>query len=185
MWTDFFLENMDQKLKEEKRRELLRLMSKGFHFEIVETLKVRQPGFLGFFKPKTKEKKVHTFYIKEPTLYMLDQISLESIELDESEFNNLETQQDQKKYSRKHYRRMARVIAILVSGIEADESEILENQKLLFKYLKPSDLYSIVELADVVSNNTDFINSTRNVAAANVLNERQPTADLVEDTLQD
>jgi hypothetical protein len=162
-------------LLEEKRSELVRLMNRGFEFAITEKVKVKQDGLFGIFKPKLITEVQHSFLIKEATLATLDLISLESLELDETGFD-FTADSDRLRYSRKHYRRMAKIIAIAVCGANAEKSEISEKTDLFFKYLKPSDLYNILKLIDITSNLGDFINSTRLVTAANVLNE----ADLVE-----
>lgn len=164
---------------EEKRNELIRLLNKGFEFEITEIIYERTPGLKGFFKPKGRKEVDHKFFIKEPTLSVLDRISIESLNLDESAFNNLKTDVDIKQYSRKHLRTMAKIIAISNCGPNALESEINKKTNLFHQYLKPSDIYSIIQLIDIVSNLGDFINSTRLVAAANVLKEQK--ADQVEE----
>ncbi|TDX83990.1 hypothetical protein [Epilithonimonas xixisoli] len=161
---------------EEKRREITRILGKGFHFEIAEKIEIKPKGLLSFFKKKEYQIIPRAFQIKEPTLSVLDRISLESINLIESEFNDLKTFADQKRFSRKHYKLMAKIIAIAVAGPYGEESEITEFKNLFFKYLKPSDLYNIVQMIDITSNLMDFINSTRLVTAANVLAE----TDLVE-----
>lgn len=166
---------------EEKRQELIRLLNHGFEFEVKELTLEKREGFFGFLFPRVKKEVVHTFKIKEPTLSVLDRISLESLEFDEKEFNDLLTNPDMKRFSRKHYKTMAKIIAIIVCGVGATTQEINKHSKLFFENLKPSDIYNIVQLSDVVSNMGDFINSTRLLSAANVLNERKPIADLVEE----
>lgn len=166
---------------EEKRNELIRLINKGFEFEVIEKAFEFKKSFFGLIK-KSKEIEIkHIFYIKEPTLSVLDRISLESISFDESLFNNLENDNDIKKYSRKHYKTIAKIIAIAVCGPDTSECEIKQKASLFFKYLKPSDIFNILKLSDITNNHGDFINSTRFVAAANVLN--QAPADQVEETL--
>lgn len=166
---------------EEKRREIARLLNHGFDFEVKEIVNVKNPGFFGFLFPKVKKEVVHVFRIKEPTLSVLDRISLESIDFDESIFNNLENDSDQKKYSKVHLKRVAKIIAIMVCGPGGRESEIHKLQSLFFKFLRPSEILSIIQLIDIASNLGDFINSTRLLAAANVLEEKKPIADQVEE----
>lgn len=166
---------------EEKRNEIIRLLNHGFQFEINQISYIKKKGWKSIFKKKEKLEIKHVFTIKEPTLSVLDRISLESLVFDEKEFNDLKTDNDIKKYSRKHLKSMAIIVAIAVCGPNALQSEINEKTKLFYTYLKPSDLYSIMQLSDIASNLGDFINSTRLVAAANVLNE--PKADQVEETM--
>lgn len=165
---------------EEKRNELVRILNKGFEFELTEQVFKRKSGLLGLFLKNEKQFIKHTFLIKEPTLSVLDRISLISLSLNETEFNDLVSDNDKKKYSRKHYKTMAMIIAIIVAGPDASECEINKKSILFFKYLKPSDIFNIIQLSDITNNLGDFINSTRYVAAANVLNE--PKADPVEET---
>lgn len=165
---------------EERRNELVRILNKGFEFQVIERVKIYKSCFHRLFGKKTVEEVVHNFLIKEPTLSVLDKISIESLDFKEEDFNNLESDNDRKKYSRKHLKHMSRIVAIIVSGPEPEVSVLNKNTELFFKYLKPSDLFNIIQIADIASNLGDFINSTRYVAAANVLN--QPKADPVEET---
>lgn len=164
---------------EERRNELVRILNKGFEFQVIEKVKIYKTWFHRLFRKNTIEEVVHNFIIKEPTLSVLDHISIESSVFNEEEFNNLESEGDIKKYSRKHLKTMAKIVAVIVSGPEPEEFVLKKNTDLFFKYLKPSDLFNIIQIADVASNLGDFINSTRYAAAANVLNQQK--ADQVEE----
>ena len=164
---------------EEKRNELVRLINKGFEFQLTEVVFKYKNWFHKLIGKQYSEKIVHIFHVKEPTLSVLDRISLESSVFNEDDFNGLRSENDMKKFSRKHLRTMAKIISIAISGPDSLESEIETKTDLFFKYLKPSDLFNIIQLADIASNLGDFINSTRYVAAANVLN--QTKADQVEE----
>lgn len=165
---------------EERRNELVRILNKGFEFQVTEIVKVYSSWFHKLINKSKKEEIVHTFLVREPTLSILDHISIESSAFNEQDFNNLQSEADIKKYTREHLRAMAKIIAIIVSGPEFDKYDLKKKTSLFFKYLKPSDLFNIIQIADIASNLGDFINSTRYVAAANVLN--QPKADPVEET---
>lgn len=58
---------------------------------------------------------------------------------------------------------MAKIIAIAVAENENQEEELTE---LFFKALKPSELNQLMQIIDIASNLTDFINSTLLVTAA-------------------
>lgn len=145
------------------------LLSNGFDFEIKEKKKVFDKGFFKFFLPKIEKELIHKFHISEPTLSVLDRISLESNGFDESIFNNLENDSDQKKFSRSNLKRMAKIIAIMVCGPTASRFKIRKNSKLLFENLKPSELNTIIRLSDIMSNRGDFINATRLMSASETI----------------
>lgn len=166
--------------KDLHKNELTRLINRGFPFQIEVTTKRRNPGIFGYFQSLETIKETKEFVIKEPTLATLDRIALLSLDIDpekhkdEQDFNNY-----LKKNNRLHYKIMARIIAVSVAEEEDEEKELTE---LFYKCLKPSELYQIMQVADLASNHTDFMNSTLLVTAAQAHTARTET---VEERLQD
>lgn len=147
-----------------QKSELLRLINQGFPFEIEIQSEKRKPGLIGYFQKKENFIEKKQFKIKEPTLRTLDRIALASLDIDiekyrdEENFNNYV-----KKNSRRHFKIMARVIAIAVAEHENQEKELTE---CFYKALKPSEIHQLVQMIDIAGNLTDFINSTLLVTAA-------------------
>ena len=78
---------------------------------------------------------------------------------------------------------MAKVIAIACydesKHINESEDDLAE---IFFRCLTPSELCQIIELIDIASNHTDFMNSTILVTAAQAQTEK---TEIVEERLQD
>lgn len=170
--------------KELQQNELIRLINQGFPFEITIYKKIKKPGILGYLQKKVTTSETRLFLIKEPTLATLDRIALASLDIDtekfkdEKDFNNY-----LKKTNRLHYRKMAKIIAIACYDeskyINETEDDLAE---LFFRCLRPSELKQIIELIDIASNHTDFMNSTILVTAAQAQTAK---TEIVEERLQD
>ena len=74
---------------------------------------------------------------------------------------------------------MAKIIAIALN-VESDEEK--ELTEIFYKSLRPSELNYLVEIIDIASNLTDFMNSTLLVTAAQAHTAK---AEIVEEELQD
>lgn len=147
-----------------QKKELIRLINKGFPFEIEVHRKKRKPGFWGYFQKKISEKETRLFLIKEPTLQTLDRIALASLDINIEKFKDEENYSNYlKKNSRLHYKIMAKIIAISLN-VESDEEKKLT--ELFYKCLRPSELNDLTQIIDIASNFTDFMNSTLLVTAA-------------------
>lgn len=163
-----------------QKKELIRLINKGFPFEITINKKKQKPGLLGYFQKKVTVSETRSFLIKEPTLETLDRIALASLDIDTDKFKNEESFSNYiKKNSRLHYRIMAKIIAISLN-VESDEEK--ELTEIFYKSLRPSELNYLVEIIDIASNLTDFLNSTLLVTAAQAQTAK---AEIVEEELQD
>lgn len=166
--------------KDLQKTELIRLINQGFPFEITVHKKNKKPGFWGYFQKKVTEKETRSFLIKEPTLETLDRIALTSLDIDTEKFKDEENFSNYiKKNSRLHYRIMAKIIAISIN-VETDEEK--ELTEIFYKSLRPSELNYLVEIIDIASNLTDFLNSTLLVTAAQAHTAK---AEIVEEELQD
>lgn len=163
-----------------QKNELIRLINKGFPFEITINKKERKPGLLGYFQKKIAVSETRSFLIKEPTLETLDHIALASLDIDTDKFKDEGNFSNYiKKNSRLHYRIMAKIIAIALN-VESDEEK--ELTEIFYKSLRPSELNYLVEIIDIASNLTDFMNSTLLVTAAQAHTAK---AEIVEEELPD
>ena len=170
--------------KELQQNELIRMINQGFPFEITIHKKIKKPGILGYFQKKVAASETRLFLIKEPTLATLDRIALESLDIDTEKFKDEEHFTNYlKKTNRLHYKKMAKIIAIACydesKHINETEDDLTE---LFFKCLRPSELNQIVQIMDVASNHTDFMNSTLLVTAAQAQTAK---TEIVEERLQD
>ena len=106
--------------------------------------------------------------IKEPTLYTLDRLSAEYIEMMVSEEKIREApRQEARILFKEHSKRMANVVAIAVLGNEWENTDKLnELSDFFFKWLKNSSLIELVQVIDLTNNLADFINSIRLLSSA-------------------
>ena len=167
---------------EAEKQELNRLIGKGVTFEVERTIRAKQHGFLGFFKPRFDRKETLTFTIQEPTLSTLDRIADEQIELkiDEKIMSSDIGIQEAKKMVHEHGRRLAKIIAIAVLGQDVlrqvsgiggikyvyDYKRLEELTELFFHNVKPSKLIQLSILVNTMGNLGDFTNSIRLMSAA-------------------
>ena len=159
---------------EAEKKEIRLLISNGISFTVdyVESKTVRIPrfSFCKLLKKKvtTNEPKQREFVIKEPTLYTLDRLSAEYIEMvvDEEKIREAPRQQA-RIYFQEHNKRMAKVVAIAVLGNEWDDVDKLhELTEFFFRWLKNSSLVELVQVIDLTNNLADFINSIRLLSSA-------------------
>lgn len=168
----------NQEKKELEFNELIKLIGEGFSFKITYT--INEKKWWQFWKKNNLKTVEEDFKIKELTLGILDRISLESVELKEEDEQSVDSNYI-KTYSRKHYKRVARIIAIAVLGKNAEylqknafgdydlvlnEIEIKRLSTKILSVLTPSDISKLLDIIDIESNLGDFINSTRKLTAA-------------------
>lgn len=168
------MENKEFNEVEAEKKEIRLLISNGISFTVdyVESITVRIPrfSFCKLLKKKvtTNEPKQREFVIKEPTLYTLDRLSAEYIEMvvDEEKIREAPRQQA-RIYFQEHNKRMAKVVAIAVLGNEWDNADKLsELTEFFFRWLKNSSLVELVQVIDLTNNLADFINSIRLLSSA-------------------
>lgn len=168
------MENKEFNEVEAEKKEIRLLISNGISFTVdyVESITVRIPrfSFCKLLKKKvtTNEPKQREFVIKEPTLYTLDRLSAEYIEMvvDEEKIREAPRQQA-RIYFQEHNKRMAKVVAIAVLGNEWDNADRLnELTEFFFRWLKNSSLVELVQVIDLTNNLADFINSIRLLSSA-------------------
>ena len=166
----------NQEKKELEFNELIKLIGEGFSFKITYT--INEKKWWQFWKKNNLKTVEEDFKIKELTLGILDRISLESVELKEEDEQSVDSNYI-KTY--KHYKRVARIIAIAVLGKNAEylqknafgsydlvlnEIEIKRLSTKILSVLTPSDISKLLDIIDIESNLGDFINSTRKLTAA-------------------
>jgi hypothetical protein len=173
-----------------EREELRLLIGNGISFTVnyqeAQVTKVpRWANWLGkIFKRKVtiKQDLQREYIIKEPTLFTLDRLSAEYIELkiDEQKIKEAPRQQS-RLYLREYDKCMAKIIAIAVLGNDWEDNKQLESlTAFLFKWLKPSQLNELSGVVDLTNNLADFINSIRLMSSA-----RTTMPNLIEETEQD
>lgn len=159
---------------EAEKKEIRLLISKGISFVVdyteIQTVYIPRFSFCKWLKKKvaTSEAKQREYVIQEPTLYTLDRLSAEYIEMivDEEEIRNAPRQQA-RIYFQEHSKRMAKIVAIAVLGNEWDNADKLsELSGFFFRWLKNSSLVELVQVIDLTNNLADFINSIRLLSSA-------------------
>ena len=168
------MENKEYNDIEAEKKEIRLLISNGISFtvEYVESKTVRIPrfSFCKWLNKKvtTTESKQREYVIKEPTLYTLDRLSAEYIEMLVDEVRIREApRQEARLLFKEHSKRMAKVVAIAVLGNEWDnEDKLSELSDFFFRWLKNSSLVELVQVIDLTNNLADFINSIRLLSSA-------------------
>lgn len=152
-----------------QRRILKKIIGNGVKFTVNYTVKVRQKGLKGLFRPKTKEERKEEFVMKEPTLAVLDRASEVWLRMntDGLDQDGDDEQKEGFKAVRNHAKDMAECLAILVLGEEyyavdgGDDKEIARLKDLFYKTVKPSQTHDVAMFVNAISNIEDFTNSMR------------------------
>lgn len=169
--------------------EIQKLINDGFPIKITYTQSNKK--WWQFWKKEIITTAEETFIIKELTLNVLDRIALDTIELRENESDS-EDSDSLKRYARKHYKRVARIVAMAILGdqleyavkdafgntkFKLNKKELERITDLLMKISKPTIIAGLLEIIDIESNLMDFINSTRKLTA---VKRKVSMTDLVE-----
>ena len=147
--------------KKAENNELDRLLETGITFSVSQQVKKYKFPFK--FEKKIIERY---FEIHEFTLGVLDRLSKEFIELeiDENEFNEdfVNTLTVAHKLTSQHCKRLARITAIAVLGVDyRDAKELKKLTDLFFETITPKKLIQLVQIINTMSNLGDFMNSIR------------------------
>ena len=152
-----------------QKRIIKTIIDKGMHFSVSYSVRVRQKGFLGLFKPKVTEIRNEDFVLKEPTLSVLDRASevwLRMNDVSGSE-DGAEGLRNGYKLAKDHAKDMAECLAILVLGERyyavdgGDDKEIERLTELFYKTVKPSQAEEIAMYINTTTNLVDFVSSMR------------------------
>ncbi len=163
---------------EQERDQLNEMVNKGIGFEVKDFDVVEKPMFFGLFKKRKLVPVVRKFKIEEPTLGTLDRLSCEWIEfaLDEERLQSDDGMKEARTMVNHHAKRCAKVIALAVLGEDyliptpgrngfvkyVEDSKRLDKLTSLFaRNIKPSKLYQLYTLVNLMCNLGDFLNSIR------------------------
>lgn len=187
-------EDLARKLNQEKS-ELSVLLNKGIEFEVEDTRFDVEKRFFGLMKKRVPVKFKRSFKIGELTLGTLDRLSAEWIEFEisEKELATDDRMKVAKALTYEHSLRCAKIIALAVldsdylvpvhSGgfikYREDVEKLQELTDLFARTIKPSDLFYLVSIINLMSNLGDFTNSIRLMEVA-----RTTTPDRIEENLQ-
>lgn len=187
-------EDLARKLNQEKS-ELSVLLNKGIEFEVEDTRFDVEKRFFGLIKKRVPVKYKRTFKIGELTLGTLDRLSAEWIEFEisEKELATDDRMKAAKALTYEHSLRCAKIIALAVldsdylvpvhSGgfikYREDKKKLQELTDLFARTIKPSDLFYLVSIINLMSNLGDFTNSIRLMEVA-----RTTAPDRIEENLQ-
>lgn len=162
-------------MENQEKKELEILLDRGVKFEVTEIVTQRR----GLFRRQRVPVR-RSFVIKEPTLAVMDRMSLEwtQIKIDEGALtkgdNN--TLQEARKVVTEQSHRMAVIVALAVLGEDyftidtrghrgTDEKELQRLASLFMHTIKPSKLAELSTIITNCSNLSDFIASTRLMSA--------------------
>jgi hypothetical protein len=187
-------EDLSRKLEQE-RSELSVLLNKGIEFEVEDVRFDVEKRLFGLIKKRLPVKYKRSFKIGELTLGTLDRLSAEWIEFEISE-KDMATD-DRMKVAKSlvhdHSLRCAKIISLAVldsdylipahSGsivkYREDNEKLQELTDLFARTIKPSELFYLVSIINLMSNLGDFTNSIRLMEVA-----RTTTPDRIEENSQ-
>lgn len=165
-----------EQLNQEKN-ELNRLINAGISFEIdVEEIEVKRKLYI--LKRREIVSRKRRFSIAEPTLGTLDRIASESVNfaITDAEMQTMDSLSAGMLKVHKNVEKCARIVAYAVMGSEYDAPQLTKDGRLVFRAdierfreltqlflrkLKPSSLYRIAQLIQLICNLGDFTNSIR------------------------
>lgn len=169
------------KLKQEQA-ELNSLINEGISFYVEDVQDVPIPWYKKLFaKPKTRVVK-RTFRLNELTLSTQDRISNEALKIG-FDMDDIISQKDSKSINlakdimNKHGKTCARIVAIAVvnssylikssNGIRIPNPKIIdEYTELFYRALKPSQLFDMFKIIEIMRNLGDFTHSIRLISEA-------------------
>lgn len=170
-----------EKTEEEKKKELEELLAqrkviqaiieKGIKFSVSYTVKVRQKGLFGIFKPKVYETRTEEFTLHQATLDTLDRATVVKLNMkgdfDEFERNGSDVEKDGDQLVVKHSKEMAECLAIMVLGEKynavegGDEAELQRLTDLFYKTVTSSQYLELENYLNATRNVMDFLSSMR------------------------
>ncbi|KAF5072889.1 hypothetical protein DSECCO2_197770 [anaerobic digester metagenome] len=187
-------EDLARKLNQEKS-ELSVLLNKGIEFEVEDVRFEVEHRLFGLIKKRVPVKYKRTFKIGELTLGTLDRLSAEWVEfeINEQEMATDDRMKVAKSLAYNHSLRCAKIIALAVldsdylipvhSGgfvkYKEDVEKLKELTDLFARTIKPSELFYLISIINLMSNLGDFTNSIRLMEVA-----RTTTPDRIEENSQ-
>lgn len=166
---------LDELYKE--KNELNRLINAGISFE-VDVEQVETKKHLIFFKRHSIVTKRQRFSIAEPSLGTLDRIASESVDfaISDAEMMSDDVLNKEMKKVHQNAEKCARIIAYAVIGSEYEAPMLTKDNRIVYRpdtqrhkeltqlfkrRLKPSQLFRLATLIQLVCNLGDFTNSIR------------------------
>lgn len=175
------VEENKEKLNQEKS-ELKILLNQGVEFEVEDIQFETESKFFGLLKKHTPKKITRKFKIGELTLGTLDRLSAEWIEfeIDDVSMSADEGMRQAKSLVHNHSLRCAKIIALAVLDADylipvyagscirykEDNDTLRELTELFARTIKPSDLFYLVSIINLMGNLGDFTNSIRLMLSA-------------------
>ena len=154
-----------------QKRIINTIINKGIKFSVEYTVKVRQKGLFGFFKPKVYETHSEEFTLKECTLNTLDRATVVWLRMQDDIGNidkeGVDKENKANKFVHAHAHDMAECLAIIALGEKynavegGDDEELGRLTDLFYKTIKPSQISDIATFISVTRNVADFMTSTR------------------------
>lgn len=144
-----------------QENELIRLIQKGFPFEITVHKKRKRPGLLGFLKAKESYSETLKFVVKELTLYKLDRIAIEALSIDEEDLGNSHNLSASIR-NKRYFKTMANIVAIATAKDESEEQDLAD---IFLRSLSARELNQLIEMIDLAGNMPDFISSILSVTS--------------------
>lgn len=170
-------DDKSKKLAQEKS-ELAVLLNKGIEFEVEDTRFEVESKLFGLIKKRTPVKFKRSFKIGELTLGTLDRLSAEWIEfeIDEQSVTTDDRMKVAKSLAYHHTGRCAKIIALAVLDSDylipthaggghvrykEDKEKLNELTELFTRTIKPSELFYLASIINLMANLGDFTNSIR------------------------
>lgn len=154
-----------------QKKVIQTIIDKGFKFKVEYTVKVREKGLKGFFKPKVYETRAEEFVLKEPTLNTFDRATVVKLrikpnvaKLDEKD---IDVKFEIDKMAQYCSRDMAECLAIMVLGEKyyavegGDDKELERLTNLFYRTIRPSQYFELETFINAAMNYADFANSMR------------------------
>jgi hypothetical protein len=176
---------MEQKeKKEQEQNELNLLLQKGVNINI-PYYELSPRKWWQFWKRPKREIKYRRIEFQEPTLAVLDRVSLEIVKLDidEQQLTGENAVSIAQKIAYSQSRRMARIIAIFALGenilirqsngtYKEDEHALRDLTNIVVNGIKPSQMEQLFVVLTSLSNIGSFLSSIRLMCAARTTRER-------------
>ena len=168
---------MDKKIE---KNELEVLLDRGFTFEVQHQEPRPRRWWQRIFGVKRYENKIEKFTFKEPTLAVLDRVSLEYMDLEQAADDIAKFGESvAKRVAYKQADTMARIIAIFALGEKIFNPDFSENTDefkrvsgIMAHAFTPSKMVQIVALLSTLSNIPAFLNTIRLIGTTRTTGNR-------------
>lgn len=177
--------NTAEEKNEQEENELNLLLHKGVNIRIPYT-ESKPRRFWQFWKRRKTERKTRNLEFQEPTLAVLDRVSLEIVKLniDEEQLSDKDKAVAiAQNIAYTQSRRMARIIAIFALGenlflrqsngtYKEDEAALKDLTNIVLNGVRPSQMEQLFVVLTSLSNIGSFLSSIRLMCATRTTRER-------------